>query len=368
METPSVNNLRIVRLAEADVYGKSDHFNDFQSLILANESMYPSIDNWFLKKVKPGIRTTERSAFVGYIEGNPIAAAVVKKGGDSKICHLRIDEQFQNARVGEILFSLMVLEIRDFAKEVHFTLPQTLWNTKRNFFQSFAFDAATKAQRQYRLFDEELHASAPFTTVWDAASKKLNKISQQLEIGGFSLDTQLLLTIRPVFAERILSGKKSIEVRRRFSTKWLGHRINIYASAPLMSLVGQATVDRIVCAKPQEIWERFHQELGCTITEFKDYTSGADEVYAIELNDVRPFRSPISLIQISHLLNEDLRPPQSYCTLESNGKWAKGISLAAYLHGSFRTSLARFRHRVLPRPKPKTVHNPVKPLQTEMHF
>jgi predicted transcriptional regulator len=331
--------------------------------------MYPEIERWYQQKVLPGIRQVERVAFIGYIDDCPVASAVVKKGSNAKFCHLRINEQIRDAHLGEVFFSLMALEIRDLAKSVHFTLPESVWQRQSGFFTSFGFSPAELAETQYRLFDKELQCTGNFRGVWRSVLEKIPKLADLYAFGGFSPDNQLLLSIQPQFADRILQKKKTVEIRRKFSTRWLGHRINLYASAPVSSLVGEATITRIVANKPEVIWNQFHDHVGCSRLEFDLYVKGADEVYAIELDDVRPYRDRFPLVQISQLLNENLTPPQSYLTLEKNKSWAKAVSLAAYLHGCFKSTLsfavdaANFANR--PKPLPLTSILAPSPVQTE---
>jgi predicted transcriptional regulator/N-acetylglutamate synthase-like GNAT family acetyltransferase len=327
-------NFQIVRLAAGDAQGESDHLTNFKTLVLSNEEMYPAIDQWYRKKVVPGIRAGERAAFVGYLHERPVVSAVVKKGVDAKFCHLRIDDELQNSQLGELFFSVMALEIRDLAKTIHFTLPQRLWHTKSEFFSSFGFQTAEVADKQYRLFDRELQCFAPFANVWRHALEKLPKISHLYDCDGFSGSNKLLFSMHPCHAASVMRGTKTVELRRKFSTRWIGHKINVYASAPTMSLVGEACIDRIVSEAPEQIWRRYKEKLGCTRTQFDVYARGAETLYAIELNNVRPYRSELPLRQMSHLINEDLHPPQSYCTLERNRPWAKAVSIAAYLHAA----------------------------------
>jgi predicted transcriptional regulator len=234
----------------------------------------------------------------------------------------------------------MALEIRDLTKGIYFTLPESIWQGKAPFFQSFGFESAALAETQYRLFDRELRCDAPYSTVWKSVLEKIPKLAQLYSFGGFSPDNQLLLSIRPEFAERILKKSKTVELRRKFSTRWIGHRINLYASAPVMSLVGEARISGVVVNTPEAIWERFNNRMGCTRDEFNRYAEGADELYAIELDEIQPYRDRFPLAQISSLLQEDLVPPQSYITLENNKPWAKAISLAAYLHGCFKSTMS----------------------------
>ena len=333
-------NFQIVRLAEGDVRCKSDHLANFENLILANQRMYPEIERWYSNKVLPGIRQEERVAFIGYLNEKPAVSAVVKKGSDAKFCHLRINEELQDSSLGEVFFSMMALEIRDLAKDIHFTLPESLWKEKGPFFQSFGFRSAELAEAQYRLFDRELACSATFPTVWDSVLQKIPKLADLYAFGGFAADNQLLMSMKPEFAERIMRRKKTVELRRKFSTRWIGHRINIYASAPVMGLMGEARIAGVVANTPELIWDRFHDQIGCTRAEFDTYVIGTDQVYAIELDEVRPYRDRFPLGHISHLIKEHLTPPQSYMTLENNKPWAKAVSLAAYLHGCFKSTMS----------------------------
>ena len=331
-------NFQIVRLAEGDVRCKSDHLANFEDLILANQRMYPEIERWYQSKVLPGIRQDERVAFVGYLDEKPAVSAVVKKGGDAKFCHLRIHEALRDTNLGEMFFSLMALEIKDLAKHIHFTLPESLWQEKGKFFQSFGFESAELAEDQYRLFDRELACSATFPVVWNSVLKKMPKLAHSYLCGGFASDNQLLMSVKPEFAERIMSRKKTVELRRKFSTRWIGHRINIYASAPVMSLMGEARIAGVVMNKPEIIWERFNEQIGCSRAEFDAYVAGTDEVYAIELEDVQAYRARLPLVQMSRWTGGNLIPPQSYVTLEKNKPWAKVVSIAAYLHGCLRST------------------------------
>lgn len=333
-------NFQIVRLAEGDVRCKSDHLANFKDLILSNHQMYPKIECWLSEKVLPGIRQDERVAFIGYLDEKPAVSAVVKKGNDAKFCHLRIHEDLQESNLGEVFFSLMSLEVRDLAKDIHFTLPESLWKVKGPFFQSFGFHSAKLAEAQYRFWDNELACSASFSSVWSSVLHKMPKLSHLYSLGGFTPDNQILMSIKPEYAERIMNRKKSVELRRKFSTRWIDHRINIYASAPVMSLMGEARIAGVVRNKPEVIWERFHDQIGCSRAEFDNYAAGTDELYAIELDDIKRYRNRLPLTDMSHLLNQNLTPPQSYMTLERGKPWAKAISLAAYIRGCLKSTVS----------------------------
>jgi predicted transcriptional regulator len=333
------NNFQIVRLATGDARYLTDHLYNFKDLVLSSEAMYPEIELWFRHKVLPGLRSNERVGFVGYLDEKPVVSAVLKKGSSAKFCHLRVNREVQDTHLGELFFSLMTLELRDVAEQIHFTLPESLWRRKSPFFESFGFTTATIAEVQYRLFDQELRCTASYDSVWDAALSKLPKLSKCFRSGGFSSDNPLVMSVKPDRAEQIMAGSKTVELRKRFSKQWEGEKINVYATAPLMSLVGEAKIHSIIVDDPQEIWRKYGDEIGCSRLEFDEYVSDANVMYAIELNEIRPYRSAIPLTQLSRLIKEELVPPQSYFTLEKNKAWAKAVSVASYLHGFVRSNM-----------------------------
>jgi predicted transcriptional regulator len=157
--------------------------------------------------------------------------------------------------------------------------------------------------------------------------------------GSFFVNGQLpeigiVMSIRAKYARMILSGEKKVEVRRMFSKKWKGSKVTIYASGCEGSLVGEALIKDVVCDKPENVWERFSDQIGCTKEEFDKYTSSKIKVYAIVLEDAVPYLKSISIGEISDLMKENLRPPQNYYNLKNNTKWAEVVSKGVLLQGS----------------------------------
>ena len=298
--------------------------------------MYPNILKWFDHKVVPGLRSSERIAYIGYEGEHPIASAVLKVGDNSKFCHLKIHRDFQDLDLGQLFFTQMTLESRHKAKAIHFTLPESLWCERSDFFEAFGFASPVKSYRQYRHGENELSCSAPLNTVWAAAQTRLPRLMAKFSVGGYSLQKSILISIKPKYADQILAGTKLVEVRRKFSSRWTGSRVIIYGSHPLRALLGEATISAVTHAAPSEIWRRFGQNLGCTWEELEAYSGSLPEVNAIALTNVVPYREPLSLSQLSYLVDEDLRPPQSFCDLrlDNGGPWARAAWIASLLHGS----------------------------------
>jgi predicted transcriptional regulator len=291
--------------------------------------MYPKIDQWIGGKVRSGIQERRRSGFVGYHKGIPAVSAVVKHGNHAKFCHLKVDERFRGSNIGEFVFALMAIEVRRHAQHIHFTLPENLWQEKKEFFSSFAFRDAKKSGKQYRLFENELHCNASFDVVWRSVVQKLPKLRASLAIDNCSQDSELLVSVRPRYAESILRGNKTVEVRRSFSSKWLGSRVAFYASAPVSSLVGEAVIEHLVEDAPDKIWNHFCGSLGCTKVEFDAYTAGANKVFALVLSDIRTYVKPLALNAARDLTGERLVPPQNYSKLTLDSPWSRALPIAS---------------------------------------
>ena len=66
----------------------------------------------------------------------------------------------------------------------------------------------------------------------------------------------IVLSIRPQFADKILKGTKTVELRRVYPRRiGKGDRGLIYASSPVKSLVGGFEIARIVEKPLNELWE-----------------------------------------------------------------------------------------------------------------
>ena len=333
-------NFTIVRVTGDDAHRETDQWQHLRDLILNSESMYPKIGKWLGSKVRTGLRSKARSAFVGYHNGVPAVSCVLKHGPRAKLCHLKVHDRLQKSNIGEFFFALTAMEVASRAKQIHFTLPSSLWDEKKYFFSSFSFRKVEKAEKQYRLFDEELHCSAPFDQVWHSVVNKLPKLMGALSIENCSLDSRLLMSLRPSYAKAILNGTKSVEIRRSFSRRWLGSRVSLYATSPTKSLVGEAVIEKLSQSDPESIWGRFGGQIGCTKAEYDAYVTGADQIFALTLCDVRAYTTPLGLREARHLIGDSLRVPQSYSKITPDSPWGKALPIASLLQAFHASSIS----------------------------
>ncbi|WP_146103982.1 hypothetical protein [Nonomuraea solani] len=120
----------------------------------------------------------------------------------------------------------------------------------------------------------------------------------------------LLLSIRPKYAEAIMAGDKSAELRRQRPGVSPGSAMMIYTTAPVAALTGIAKIMSISEGSPDEIWERHGDELGLSRTEFDSYLAGAATAIALTLSEPRRLSEPLSLQELREKLA--FHPPQSF--------------------------------------------------------
>lgn len=120
----------------------------------------------------------------------------------------------------------------------------------------------------------------------------------------------VLLSIKPKYFERIQSGRKTVELRRRFPRLVAGSLAIVYASAPLSAVVGVLVVGETLRSPPEDLWELVGDKADVTRDEFERYYIGAEEANGLVVNGVYPAR-PIPLAEL-RLRWPSFSPPQSY--------------------------------------------------------
>ncbi|RSN24153.1 hypothetical protein DMC63_06250 [Streptomyces sp. WAC 05977] len=120
----------------------------------------------------------------------------------------------------------------------------------------------------------------------------------------------LLLSLRPRFAEAILDGVKTIELRRTRVSAPPGTKLVLYASAPTMAVVGVATLLDVQTSTPGQIWRRHRRHVCVSKAEYDDYFAGADLATAISISAPERLAAPHTLAALRAATG--FRPPQSY--------------------------------------------------------
>lgn len=119
----------------------------------------------------------------------------------------------------------------------------------------------------------------------------------------------VLLAIRPRHAEAILAGTKGFEFRRVLPARPV-RRLVLYASAPVMAVVGEADAWGTVRGAKDEVWAECGAAAGITREEFDAYFAGRPGASAIRLGPATRYAEPRPLVGYGLR-----RPPQSFAYL-----------------------------------------------------
>lgn len=119
----------------------------------------------------------------------------------------------------------------------------------------------------------------------------------------------VLISIHPKHAEKILSGEKKIEFRRRWTTQPV-KALFLYATAPIQRIVGSVKVARITQDTPTQLWWLAKKtESGMSRRQLYSYLVGCKKGVAIQLGTVKSLPKEIDPRKC---LGRDFRPPQSF--------------------------------------------------------
>ena len=121
----------------------------------------------------------------------------------------------------------------------------------------------------------------------------------------------IVLPLKPRFAEAILTGEKTVELRRAEPKIVVPTRALIYATSPVRALVGTCIVTSVETDCLANLWQRFGPRTGINRQEFLDYFEGVEKGAALTLSDPDILLRPIPLGRLRET-SQGFRPPQSF--------------------------------------------------------
>lgn len=119
----------------------------------------------------------------------------------------------------------------------------------------------------------------------------------------------LFISVKPRYAEAILDGRKTVELRRTRPNLPDGSLVILYSSTPTRAVVGWAHLTAVREGTPLEIWDEFGPAAAVTELDYDDYFDGAEQAFALELDGVVVATQPIPLSVIRSI---GIQPPQSW--------------------------------------------------------
>lgn len=123
--------------------------------------------------------------------------------------------------------------------------------------------------------------------------------------------TSVILSIKPVYAQAIMSGLKKVEFRKKIFKRPVD-KIFVYSSSPEKKIIGFFTIKEIVEDEPNNLWEEFNDIGGINKDDFFAYYKEAKTGFTIIIDQVEKFENGIDPFDFF----ENFCAPQSYIYLE----------------------------------------------------
>ena len=105
---------------------------------------------------------------------------------------------------------------------------------------------------------------------------------------------KVLLSIKPEYANKIFSGEKKFEFRKRAFKNSEVHIVVVYSTMPVGRIIGEFTIKHIHQDSPESIWSKTKRFSGINEDFFNEYYNGRDSAIAIEIDEAVLYKEPIN--------------------------------------------------------------------------
>jgi predicted transcriptional regulator/DNA-binding XRE family transcriptional regulator len=124
------------------------------------------------------------------------------------------------------------------------------------------------------------------------------------------------LSINPEYVKKILEGRKTVELRRRFPTTPKGTTAYIYCTSPVQAMVGSAEITEVVKLNIPDLWRYYANAALIKRRDFDTYFQGLEEGFALKIASVRPLSRPLNLVELRERFG--FKAPQSFLYAKPN--------------------------------------------------
>ena len=136
------------------------------------------------------------------------------------------------------------------------------------------------------------------------------------EIEALDQNRMIVLSLKPRFAETILAGSKTVELRRTRPKIEVPTRALLYATTPVRALLGTCIISDVRTANLTALWREYGSRSELSHNEFKRYFEGLDIGTALTLSHQRRLEKMVPL-QNLRATPRGFRPPQSFAYVDA---------------------------------------------------
>lgn len=118
---------------------------------------------------------------------------------------------------------------------------------------------------------------------------------------------KVILSIKPVYAEKILNGEKIFELRKLIFKKRDIKKVIIYASYPISKVIGEFEIETILYDSINELWEKTKENNGVEKAFFNKYFENYEKGYAIKIKNTKRYKAFYNIYE-----KYGVKAPQSF--------------------------------------------------------
>lgn len=106
---------------------------------------------------------------------------------------------------------------------------------------------------------------------------------------------KILISIKPEYVNEILSGRKKYEYRKVKAKKDNVDKMIIYATAPIMKVVAEIEILKVLEDSPDLIWENTKEYSGINKSFYDKYYENRNIAIAYQLGKIEKYNKPKEL-------------------------------------------------------------------------
>lgn len=118
---------------------------------------------------------------------------------------------------------------------------------------------------------------------------------------------KVILSIKPIYAEKILNGEKIYELRKTIFKNPNIKKVVIYASYPISKVIGEFEIEDIIHEDLKNLWLKTKDHSYVNKTFFNEYFENRKMGYAIKIKSTKKYKK---LLDIKESFG--IRAPQSF--------------------------------------------------------
>ena len=104
----------------------------------------------------------------------------------------------------------------------------------------------------------------------------------------------ILMSIKPEYVDKIFSGEKKYEYRKRKCKEKID-TIIVYSSSPIQKVVGELKIKQVLYDKKSIIWNKTNRYSGITKIKYDKYYENCDNAVAYEIEKAILYDKPKDL-------------------------------------------------------------------------